>query len=435
MSSRTPNATKTVWIVNHYALDAERDGRTGRHQHLARELATQGWHTVVIAASTDHPSGRQTITGRRLRERGTAEGHEFVWLRGVDYSTSRRRRLLDMMLFTLLVMLPGSFRGVPRPDVVVGGSVHPFAAWAASVVALRLRVPFVFEPRDLWPETLVQFGALRPGGAVTRAMQWLESRIVRRASLVVSPLAGVGRYYAERGHDVPFLWVPNGVSPEATHDAPTATVGLGEPAADEPAADETTVADHESFEVVYLGSMGRANALEAVIDAFDLAATSNPRADLRLTLVGDGPARPDLEARAGSSASADRISFVGQTSQAEARRHGLRADCLVANVAPLRLYDYGLSLNKLTEYLMLARPVVLGARTTGDPVTASNAGIRVDGDDVAALADSLLQLAATSRAEREAMGARGRAHVLAEYDYATLAGRLAPALDLVARAA
>lgn len=49
---------------------------------------------------------------------------------------------------------------LPRPDVVIGSSVHPFAAVAGALLARRYKVPFIFEVRDLWPQTLVDMGSL-----------------------------------------------------------------------------------------------------------------------------------------------------------------------------------------------------------------------------------------------------------------------------------
>lgn len=47
---------------------------------------------------------------------------------------------------------------ITKPDVIIGSSVHPFAAVAAALLAKKYSVPFVFEVRDLWPETLVAMG-------------------------------------------------------------------------------------------------------------------------------------------------------------------------------------------------------------------------------------------------------------------------------------
>ena len=410
---------KTVWIVNHYATNAQRDGRSGRHDQLASHLAQHGWHSVVVAASTDHPSGRQTLRRFRLRERWSGPHHEFLWLRGVGYDGNGALRVLDILSFTVLLLLPGSTRRLPRPDVVIGGSVHPLAAWAAGVVARRLGVPFIYEPRDLWPESLIQYGAIAAQSVVARLLRHIERRTVSMAGLVVSPLRGAGRYYAERGLPRPFLWVSNGVTPAPAHDV----VDTG--------TSDGARRDDDRFEIAYLGSMGQANALGPVLEAFEAAAGRPGGERLVLRMVGTGPARAELQRRAAGGRHADRVVFDGHVPQSRAREIGRAADCLVVNLHPIDLYRHGTSLNKFFEYLMLGKPIVVGTSVDDDVVTDAGAGIKVAGSDVEGLAAAMLTMAATPAARLAEMGGRGRAHVLRHYRYAVLAERLGEGLDAV----
>ncbi|NQW91482.1 glycosyltransferase family 4 protein [Curtobacterium sp. VKM Ac-2861] len=421
---------KTAWIVNHYAHHHERDGRATRHQHLADGLREHGWHTVVIAAGTDHPSGRSHLRGTTLRERWSGDGYEFCWLRGVDHRGSgvRRaiRRVADIGLFTALLLAPRTLRGLPRPDVVIGGSFHPLAAWAASILARRLDVPFVFEPRDLWPESALGLAGMTERHPVIRVLRRLERAVVRRAAHIVSPLEGVGRYYADRGQPTPFTWIPNGVAIDEQTDQPDTT------AAETTSTATDTDTDTDRFTVTYIGSMGPANALEAVLDGFALAsrrsaARGGPHLVLRM--VGDGSDVTALRERASRLPAGTAVIWDGRVPQDHARRIGRQADCLVVNMHDLPLYRHGVSMNKQYEYMLLGRPLLVGAPVTLEPVAASGSGIHVRPDDPEAIAEGIETLAAMPADERAAMGARGRDHVIREHDYRRLAGVLAGVLD------
>ena len=413
---------KTVWIVNHYAHHRGRDGRATRHEYLAEALVAEGWETVVIAAGTDHPTGRSHLRGRTFSQRWHGDGYSFLWLRGVDYRGAglRRavRRVADILLFTALLLVPGMLRRLPRPDVIVGGSFHPLAAWAASVLARRLRVPFVFEPRDLWPESALGLTRMSESHPAIVALRVLERTIVRRSVSIISPLEGVGQYYAERGYAGSFTWVPNGVSIDQIDD--------------DNALDRRTADAEQHFTITYIGSMGPANALEAVIDAFDLAAAQASERGLpalTLRMVGDGSDVTALRRRASRLQSGASIVWEGRVSQAEARSIGRQAGCLVVNMHDLPLYRHGISMNKQYEYMLLGRPLLVGAPISLAPVAASRSGLHVGAGDVDGLAEGMLALAAMPETERTAMGRRGRDHVLAEHDYRTLATRFAGALD------
>lgn len=430
----TTHRPRTVWIVNHYAHHRERDGRATRHQLLAEHLGAHGWHAVVIAAGTDHPTGRSHLGRGRLRERLAGNGYEFCWLRGVDHrGTGRRRtirRLADIGAFTFLLLAPGVLRGLSRPDLVVGSSFHPLAAWAASVLAGRFRVPFVFEPRDLWPESAIGLAGLSERHPLVRGLRVLERRTVARAVHLISPLDGVGRYYAARGQERPFTWVPNGVHPDVERD-PAMAAHVAE-RTDSTATGATSTSDAAPFTIVYIGSMGPANALETLLDAFAIA-DRRSRADggrpLRLRMVGDGTDVRALRERVSRLPSAPDVIWDGRVPQDQGRRIGRQADCLAVTMHDLPLYRHGVSMNKQYEYMLAGRPLLVAAPVPLAPVEAAHCGLQVAADDPAALADAVLELAAMSAVERDAMGARGRAYVLQHHDYRALAGRYATALD------
>ncbi|WP_058748525.1 glycosyltransferase family 4 protein [Curtobacterium oceanosedimentum] len=400
---------RVVWFVNHYVAESERDGRTSRHEQFARLLGAHGWHAVLIGSSTVHPSGRQTLRGLTVRERRDAGTHEVVRVRGRRYG-GPIGRVLDMAVFSALLLVPGVLRGLPRPDVVVGSSFHPIAALAAAVLARRTGARFVFEPRDLWPETLIALGGLSEGSLPVRALRIVERALLRRADAVVSPLAGAGEYYARFDATVPCTWISNGTSAAPCRDVAPVEHGPGE------------------FVVTYLGTVGRANALEAVVDAMSQPAITGLDVRVRLRVVGDGPALDGLRRRAAASPAASSIEFTGRLPQEKARAVGRASDCLVANMRDLPLYRWGVAFNKLFEYARIGRPVVIGAAGPV-PVFDDRTGVAVDADDPAALAEGIASVVRMRREDRAALAERARKRLDAAYTYPVLTERLADVLD------
>ncbi|WIJ45838.1 glycosyltransferase family 4 protein [Curtobacterium citreum] len=403
---------RVVWIVNHYVAESERDGRTSRHEQFARLLGTYGWHAVLVGSSTVHPSGRQTLRGLTVRERRDAGTHEVVRVRGRQYR-GPGGRVLDMAVFSALVLVPGMLRDLPRPDVVVGSSLHPFAALAAAFLARRSGARFVFEPRDLWPETLVALGGKSERSLSVRALRVVERALLRRADALVSPLAGAGEYYARLGAILPCTWISNGTS-----DAHREEIG---PVGHRP----------DEFVVTYLGSVGRANALEAVVDAMSQPAITSLAVRVRLQVVGDGPALDGLRRRAAAGPAASRIEFTGRVPQEEARAIGRASDCLVANMRDLPLYRWGVAFNKLFEYARVGRPVVIGAAGPV-PVFDDRTGVVVDADDPAALAEGIASVVRMRPEDRVALAERAHDRVDAAFTYSVLTERLAEVLDELA---
>ncbi|KQQ92604.1 hypothetical protein ASF62_12195 [Leifsonia sp. Leaf325] len=318
--------------------------------------------------------------------------------------------MIGMGAFALNLIRPSTTRGLPKPDVVIGSTVHLLAAWAGARLARRHSVPFVFEIRDVWPDVLIDLGKVKPGGIFARSVNRLSVTLSRRAALVISPLPGVRGYLD--AHDlsgVPFAWIPNGV---------------------DTTVEETIVPEeHGSFTFMYLGSHNHSNAIDDILEAFDLASAKRPDLDMRLRLVGGGPQKPALESMAAKLSSAQRINFEPEIPRSAVLARAREADCLVAALHDNRVYRYGISLNKLFDYMMAGRPVIFASNASNNPVQEAGAGPLVAADEPEALASAMIAMATESPEERTRLGVNGMKHVREHYSYEVLSGLLASALN------
>lgn len=404
-----------VWVVNHYTTLPSRDGAGHRHFRLAQEMRGRGWNPVLILASTQHPSGSQYSGARAGNIYAVEEGVSYAMLRVPAYRGGVQR-LRNMFYFTAMLVKPSSTRHLPAPDLVIGSTVHLGAAWGARRLARRHGVPFVFEIRDIWPETLIDLGRLRAGSRLARLMKRFARRLCADADLVISPLPGVREYLDGLGLEkTPFKWISNGVDLE--EEQPPEAV---------PA--------HDDFTVMYLGSLGNANGVRGLLEAFDRANDAPGAKRLRLRIVGDGTRAADLQKLAASLRSADAITFERRIPRGDVVPRAREADALIVNIEDLPVYRFGISLNKLFDYLAAARPIIIATSASNNPVAEAGAGFTVPAGDLEALAAAIRRMSETSDQERAAMGRRGRTHVESEYTYASLGARLAGALEETVRA-
>ena len=117
-----------IWIVNHYADPP--DGMATRSVDLARRFVERGHPTTIFASNFNHYRfAPVTSLGWRLWRGQVVDGVRFVWIRTFPYLLNDWRRAINMATFTVIVLLAGLFER-PRPDVVIGVSVHPLAALA-----------------------------------------------------------------------------------------------------------------------------------------------------------------------------------------------------------------------------------------------------------------------------------------------------------------
>ena len=403
-----------VWIVNQYALPPSASGGT-RHYSLARTLLERGTQVEIFCST------RNYLSGAPIAEAGTRDcaGVTFTFLEtGAARAVGRRAgRLAAMLGFAR------GFRRIARgrhdqPDVIVGSTPSPIGAWAAAGEARRRRVPFVLEVRDLWPRTLLDVGGLPRWHPAVWLFAALERALYRRADRIVTLLPLAERHIRTVFPGAaPVTWVPNGVD--------LRLVRGGMPTSAPPARGDG------AFTVMYAGAHGPANALDAVLDAAAVLERRQP-GRFRFLLVGDGHDKPRLQGRAASEG-LHQVRFADPVPKAEIYEHMARADALVVNMNRGNLYRFGISFNKLYDYLAVGRPVVSGTDAANDPVAEAGAGITVPANDPEALAAALERLAAATPAEREAMGARGRAFVAEHHDIERLAARFDEVLHAAGR--
>lgn len=401
---------KHVWIVNHYALGPGDPGGT-RHFSLARHLPANGWKASVVAASTEHPAGRQRLGAGEGSRLETFDGVPFLWLRAREYSGNGRRRVLNMLDYTRAVLRPGALSGLEPPDAIIGSSVHPLAAWAGRRLARRHGVPFLFEVRDLWPQTLIDMGRLSARHPAAVALRTLEKSLYRSAERTIVVMPGAGAYIEPFG--VPrdrIVWIPNGTD-------------LGRfPASS--ARDPS-----ETFTLMYFGAHGEANALETVIAAMRLVEDDPAGSHIILRMIGQGPEKPSLMAMA-RRLGLRNVRFEDPVDKSAVPALAAEADAFVISVRNMPgLYRFGISMNKIFDYMAAARPTIIAADASNNPIAEAGAGLTVPPEDPQALAAAILDMAALPPGRRAAMGAAGRRHLEANYGIDRLAARLASTLD------
>lgn len=403
-----PERRLRVWIFNHYASAPDASAGT-RHFDLATRLQAMGVDTTIFAAGFSHFTLRDERLRRHVLSRSEyIDGVRFIWLRTIPYRGNGLLRILNMLSYWLVVQIE-QWR-LTAPDVVIGSTVHPFAALAGEGVARHRRACFIYEIRDLWPQTLIDMGVLREEGGAARALRAIERRLVHRADAVVTVLPGAKTYLAERGYRPRVLkYIPNGSSP--TH---------------QPTAD----ADHlirlmagwkaQGFVVFgYVGSHGAANGLSTLLDAANsLRLVGSPRC--KILLVGDGPEKAALRSRARAEC-LDHVEFADPIPKAAVQPLLKYLDAGIFHLRPNAVFRYGVSSNKLFDYMAARLPVVFACTGAYDPVAAADAGISVSPDDGAALARAMAIIGSMTPDARARMGERGRAYVAQEHDLDLLA--------------
>jgi len=152
----------------------------------------------------------------------------------------------------------------------------------------------------------------------------------------------------------------------------------------------------------------------------DAAAHLQGRAEI--VMVGTGPDRDALLARAAAEGLTN-VTMLPAISKHAVPRFLDEVDIAYIGWHPNPLYRFGISPNKLMDYMMAGKPVVHAVSAGNDPVAEAGCGLTVPPGDAAAVADAILTLAALPAAQRQQLGSAGKAFILKNQTYPFLAAR------------
>jgi len=378
---------------------------TRTYEH-ARLWVEAGHQVTVVTCAPNFPTGRVFEGYRnRLVSREVCDGIRVV--RVWSYITANKgffRRSLDFASFMAAATVAGLF--VRKPDVVVATSPQFFTAIAGWAVGALRRRPFVFELRDLWPESIRAVGAMEKGRAF-RTLSFLEMFLYRRAAAVVSVTNAFRDNLINRGIDERRVHVvTNGVDLVRFKAGP----------ADAALAESLGVSG--KFVAGYVGTHGMAHSLETLLDA---AALLRGRDDIRLLLIGDGAEKNRLRQMA-SDKGLSNLLFVDTVQRSEIRRYLSILDAAVVHLKDTPLFETVIP-SKIFEAMAMGIPLVHGVRGESAAIVAeAGAGIVVPPEDAQAIAAALVRIA-DDPALAARLGGAGREAALG-YDRSVLAGQM-----------
>ena len=388
--------------------------RTFEH---ARRWVRAGAKVTVITTAPNFPAGKLFPGYRnRLFQREWIDGVETI--RVWTYITANEgfaRRTLDYLSFMVMGFLAGL--SLPRPNVIVSTSPQFFTACAAYVLSIFKRRPFVFELRDLWPDSIIAVGAMRESAAIL-ALKRLEYFLYRRAARIVSVTNSFKTVLS--GNGVPadkIAVVRNGADLKGFTPGPKP---------------DDLVARHElkaKFVAAYIGTIGMAHGLGTILEA---AQRMKANRDIAFVLVGDGAERAALEQQA-RERGLDNVIFVGSVGKDEVVRYWLLADAALILLRDRPVFRHVLP-SKMFEAMATARPIVLGVLgESADLLEAAGAGVVIQPESAEALEKAILRLATDPEGSKE-LGRKGRRFVEAEFDRDKLAALMLEELRSVAAA-
>jgi hypothetical protein len=346
--------------------------RTFEH---CREWVKAGHRVTVITCAPNFPKGK-VFDGYRnkLWQRETMEGIEVV--RVWSYITANEgfvRRILDYQSYMVSAIIASIF--VRKVDVIVGTSPQFFTACAAYVASRLKFRPYIFELRDLWPETIKAVGAMKNARAI-ELLEKLELFLYRKSATVISVTKSFKKNLISRGIDGSKIEiVTNGVdisqfTPRPKDAALTKELGL-----------------EGKFVAGYIGTHGLCHGLETLVTAAERLRGTG----IVFLFLGDGARKQFLRDMAAEK-KLDNVVFIDSVPKAEVPRYWSILDVSVIHLQKAELFTTVIP-SKLFESMGMGLPVLHGVEgESADIVRDEHAGIPFEPENVDELVAALRRL-------------------------------------------
>jgi len=377
-----------------------------RAAELAHHWAEAGHDVSVLTGFPNRPTGVVPDEWRSRLRRATY--HEKVdgvnvfrtWLWPLP-NRKAHERMRNYASFCASAALRGM--SLPCPDVIIATSPQLLVGLSGWWLSFSRQVPFVFEVRDLWPESLVAVGAGSEDSLLHHALSEIAGFLYKRSNCiaVVTPAFKSHLIYHWRVPEDKIAVVENGVE---TH------LFAPQPLASDQAVRQQIGAEGK-FLASYIGTMGNAHGLETLLDSAAQLKQQNP--DVMYLLVGEGAEKERIRAQA-ESRSLTNVRFLDQQPRTRIPAFISASDACLVLLKKTDVFKTVIP-TKMLEFMSCARPVILGVEGQArEIVEASGAGLVIEPENAGALTHAITQLAA-DRELRTTLGQKGREHILRNF--------------------
>lgn len=392
-----------IWYVSKYVVTPESGEPASRGFALMREFSRLGYEAVII--TSDSMGKFNAPVAQQPYELEEHQGITLCRLRTLKYSQSKSlRRIFSWLHFEeRLLRLPR--RSLPEPDVIITSSLSLLTVLNGLRLRRKYHCRLIFEVRDIWPLTIIEEGGFSAYNPLVLALGGIEKLGYRKADAIVGTMPNLGPHVeGVVGRELPTYCIPMGVDTDAL----SATEPL-------PPQFVTDYIPTGKFIVGYAGSIGISNAMDSF---FECVSSMQGERDVHFVVLGEGELRQSYLNRYGDLPN---LTFAPRVPKTMVNDFLTRCDILYLSVHDSRVWDYGLSLNKLIDYMLSGKPVIASYSGYPSMIDEADCGTFVPAGDIPALRAEIDRFREMSPAMRATIGARGREWLLQQRNYQALA--------------
>lgn len=408
---------KNIWILNHYATDMGLD-KGGRHYWFAENLIKKGYKPIIICASSIHKSTNNLIKDKENIKFDYFNNIPFIFLKTNNYIGNGKDRIKNMVQYFWQIFR--NYKKIEekfgKPDAIIGSSVHPLACLAALILGKKYNIKKIIEIRDLWPETLLMMGIVKEKTILSWLLYKGEKYLYKKADNIIFTMEGGKQYIIDKGWDREIslskvYYINNGIDLEKFRELENNSF-----------VDEDL--DNDKFRIIYTGTIARVNNLKRIVDVAEIMKENN---GIQFLIYGDGDEKQELEKYC-KFYKLKNIKFKGRVLKEKIPYILSKAHIVLFNGQNMEnnkynVMKYGISSNKLFDYLASNKIILQTFRTDYNPIEKYKCGFVSKKGTSKELTKLILKIKELNSVELENIKLNMK-NCIKNYDFVTLTEQL-----------
>ncbi len=397
-----------ILLIHQYFLEKE-DGGGSRFNEMTNCWAKKGNKITVLAGMVHYTTGK-----KKTKYKGKYILEEPSFYENVDvirchvsesYNTNFMGRLWAYFSFVISSIYAGLFNAKGNYDVILVSSPPLFVGITAYLLSKLKKIPFVFEIRDLWPESAIDTGVLR-NKTIIKFAYLFERFIYKRAKLInVLTPAFKDKLVTTKG--IPkekVIFIPN-----------AADFSLAEEVQKDPSFNATnfkkSLGLENKFVITYVGAHGIANHLIQLIDAAEKLQNTN----IVFQLIGSGMRKKFLQNEV-LKRNLNNVIFREPVSKSEVFKYILSSNVGTSVLKNVETFKTIYS-NKTFDYMSCKKPILLIIDgISRELIENSKCGIFAEPENISDIVNKSKEMSFIKKNDLRQMGLNGYNYAVENFD-------------------
>ncbi|MEK2687646.1 glycosyltransferase family 4 protein [Bdellovibrio sp. GT3] len=391
-----------LWYITKYFAPQTASSFGGRGHSLMKELAKLEYNVTVISSDSNNLCEIPSFVGKSHSEK--KHGYRLIFLKTLKYTTAKSiKRILSWLHFEWN-LFTFKTQDLPKPDVVIVSSLSLLTIFYGFHLKNKFGAKLIFEVRDIWPLTIIEEGGFSKNNPFVFLLGIVERLAYKNSDYIIGTMPNLLDHVESvtKNHP-PVACIPMGIDKDIADDSIPLTENY-----------KLTYFDKKYFNFVYAGTVGITNALEPFLNA---AKGMQSEKELRFIVIGDGALRQEYMRKY----DLPNLIFAPKIPRNMVQSALAQADLLYFSTHNSKVWNFGLSLNKLIDYMRAGKPIIASYSGYPSMVNEANCGEFIPAHDTQAVVKTISKYMQMPKEERLAIGSRGNKWIYENRTYTVLA--------------